>query len=335
MVSTAKVQTSWVASDPMLKVVAVALALVTSVASSVFADQYPSRPIRLIVPFPAGGSNDVVGRIIANQLSARLGQQVFVDNRGTAGGIVGTEYASTSEPDGYTLLIVSVPHVVNPSLQKLRYDPIKSFTPIAFLGSGPNVLVVHPDLPVKSVEDLIKLAKQRPGELNYASAGISTFTHLTGELFKQMAGVDIVHVPYRGGGPAIQDVIAGHVKIMFSTLLQTAPLVKSGQLRAIATSGIERSPILPDIPTIAESGLPGYAANNWWGLVGPSGMPPAVVEKLYRATQDALNSEEMRSEFAREGASLTAMTSDGFRQYMQEELDKWARVVKDGHIQAQ
>jgi tripartite-type tricarboxylate transporter receptor subunit TctC len=312
-----------------------AILLLLVLSSVAVADDYPNRPIRLIVPFPPGGSNDVVGRIVANQLSAQLGQQVFVDNRGTAGGIIGTEFAAAAAPDGYTLLIVSVPYVVNPALHKLSYDPIKSFTPIVLLATGPNVLVVNPELPVKSVNELIALAKQKPGELNYASAGISTFTHLSGELFKLMAGVNIVHVPYRGGGPAIQDVLAGHVKIMFSSLIQTAPFIKSGKLRALGTSGTKRNPILPDVPTIAEAGVPGYAANNWWGILAPAGTPSAIVEKLHENAQAALKTPELQNEFAREGASTVKMSSAEFGEYIKSEIAKWGHVVKEGNIGAQ
>ena len=199
-----------------------------ALAAGAAAADYPNRPIRLIIPFPPGGSNDVVGRLIAKVLSEKIGQQVFVDNRGGAGGMIGTEALAKATPDGYTLGIVSIAHAVNPALHTLTYDPIKSFEPMSILATGPNVLVVNPELPVKSVKELIALAKQKPGELNYASAGIGSFQHLGGELFKLQAGVDIVHVPYKGGGPAMQDVVAGHVKIMFSSLIQTTPLHQVG-----------------------------------------------------------------------------------------------------------
>src|SRR5882757_6580070 len=191
--------------------------------------------------------------------------------------------AADATPDGYTLAIVSMAHAVNPALYKLNYDPIKSFTPISIFATGPNVLVVHPDLPVKSVKELLALAKQKPGELNYASAGVGSFQHLGGELFKLMAKADIVHVPYKGGGPAMQDVIAGHVKIMFSSLVQTTPFIKSGQLRALGTGGAKRSPVLPDVPTIAEAGVDGYLADNWWGIAAPAGLPAPIADKLYKA----------------------------------------------------
>src|ERR1700692_4070668 len=251
----------------LVKIAALLLALTTAAA----AQDYPSKPVRLIIPFPPGGSNDVVGRMIALQLSERLGKQVVVDNRGGAGGIIGTEAAAKSAPDGYTLLIISIAHAVSPWLYKLQYDPIKFFVPVSILASGPNVLVVNPSLPVHSVPELIALAKQKPGELNYASAGIGSFQHLGGELFKLTAGVNIVHVPYKGGGPAMTDVVGGHTKIMFSSLVQTTPFVRSGQLRALGTGGSHRSSVLPDVPTIAEAGLPRYEAHNWWGGLAAAG----------------------------------------------------------------
>jgi len=268
----------------LIQAALVALAL----TSAAFAQDYPNRPIRLIIPFPPGGSNDVVGRLVAKQLSTELGQQVFVDNHPGAGGVIGTQAAANAAPDGYTLLVVSLAHAVNPALYKLDYDPIKSFEPVAILASGPNVLVVNPELPVHSVKELIALAKQKPGALDYASAGVGSFQHMGGELFKLMAGVDIVHVPYKGGGPAMQDVISGHVKIMFSSLVQTTPFIKSGQLRALGTGGAKRSTVLPDVPTIAEGGVPGYVADNWWGILVPAGTPAPIVAKLYKNVEAAL-----------------------------------------------
>ncbi len=315
----------------LIATTALCLALVAGAA----ADDYPNKPIRLIVPFPPGGSNDVVGRLIAKVLSEKIGQQVFVDNRGGAGSMIGTEVLSKSAPDGYTLGIVSIAFAVNPALHQLPYDPFKSFEPISILATGPNVLVVNPDLPVKSVKELIALAKQKPGELNYASAGIGSFQHLGGELFKLEAGVNIVHVPYKGGGPAMQDVVAGHVKIMFSSLIQTTPLIKAGRLRPLGTGGTKRSPVLPDVPTIAEAGVPGYAANNWWGIFAPAGTPKPIVEKLYKNIQLALQSPEMLKEFELEGAAPVTMTSAEFADFVKAEIDKWGKVVKAGNIKAQ
>ena len=313
-----------------------AAALFLALPSMVFAaDEYPNRPVRMIVPFPPGGSNDVVARLVAKFLSEKLGQQVFVDNRGGAGGTIGPEACSVAVPDGYTVCVISIAHAVNPALHKLAYDPIKSFTPISIFATGPNVLVVHPSLGVNSVKELLALAKQKPGELNYASAGVGSFQNLGGELFKLQAGVNIVHVPYKGGGPAMQDVISGHVKIMFSSLIQTTPFIKSGQLKPLGTGGKKRSAVLPDVPTIAEAGVPGYVADNWWGLAAPAGLPKPVVEKLYAATQAALKAPELQAQFAREGASIVEMSTAEFGEYIKTEIAKWGRVVKEGHMTGQ
>ncbi len=306
-----------------------------ALTAPVMAQDYPSKPVRLIIPFPPGGSNDVVGRMIAQQLSDRLGKQVVVDNRGGAGGVIGSEAAANALPDGYTLLVISIAHAVSPWLYKLNYDPIKSFVPVSILASGTNVLVVHPDLPVHSVGELIALAKQKPGELNYASAGIGSFQHLGGELFKLLAGVNIVHVPYKGGGPAMTDVVGGHTKIMFSSLVQTSGFVLNGQLRALGTGGAHRSPVLPDVPTIAEAGLPGYEANNWWGVVAPAGTPPAIVEKLHTEISAVQNSEQTKKQFAAQGAEVVQMSSAEFGAFMVSEMAKWQRVVKQSGMKAE
>jgi len=312
-----------------------AAALLLTLTPLALAADYPDRPVRLIIPFPPGGSNDVVGRLVAQQLTAKLGQQVYVDNRGGAGGTIGTEACATAAPDGYTICVISIAHAVNPALYTLKYDPIKSFTPISIFATGPNVLVVNPTSPIKSVKDLLALAKEKPGELNYASAGVGSFQHLGAELFKLQAKVNLVHVPYKGGGPAMQDVIAGHVKIMFSSLVQTTPFIKSGQLIALGTGGAKRSPVLPDVPTIAEAGVPGYTADNWWGLAAPAGLPKPITDKLYTATQAALKSPELQAAFDREGAATVEMTSAQFADYIKTEIDKWGHVVKEGNIHAQ
>ena len=315
----------------MLKIAAVLLALSVPAA----AQDYPTKPIRLIIPFPPGGSNDVVGRMIALQLGERLGRQVIVDNRGGAGGIIGTEAASKAAPDGYTLLIISIAHAVSPWLYKLQYDPIKSFVPVSILASGPNVLVVHPSLGVHSVTELIALAKEKPGQLNYASAGIGSFQHLGGELFKLTAGIDMVHVPYKGGGPAMTDVLGGYTKIMFSSMVQTTPFVLNGQLRALGTSGARRNPALPDVPTIAEAGLPGYEATNWWGIVAPAGTPPEIVEKLHTEIAAVQESPKTKEQFAAQGADIVQMTSAEFGTFIEKEINKWERVVKEAGIKAE
>ena len=309
--------------------------LLLACAGPLAAEDYPNRPVRLIIPFPPGGSNDVVGRLVANQLSVQLGHKVFVDNRGGAGGVLGTEAAAAAAPDGYTLLVVSLAHAVNPALYKLNYDPIRSFSPISIIATGPNVLVVNPSLPVKSVKELLALLKEKPGEIDYASAGVGSFQHLGGELFKLTAGVNLQHVPYKGGGPAMQDVIAGHVKVMFSSPVQTTPFIQSGQLRALGVGGVTRNPVLPDVPTIAEAGVPGYHADNWWGIVAPAGTPQPIVDKLYADIQAALKAPELKEAFAREGAAAVTMTTVEFGAYMEGEMAKWARVVKEGNIRAQ
>jgi tripartite-type tricarboxylate transporter receptor subunit TctC len=311
-------------------------ALVGAAAAQDAAKDYPNKPVRLIIPFPPGGSNDVVGRLIATHLSERLGKQVVVDNRGAgAGGVAGSEVAAHAPHDGYTLLIISLAHAVNPWLYKLPYDPLKSFTPVAILASGPNVLVVNPGLPVNSVKELLAAAKEKPGQLQYASAGIGSFQHLGGELFKLMAGVNILHVPFKGGGPAMIDVIGGHTKVMFSSLVQTTPHIKSGKLRALGTGGSTRNPVLPDVPTIAEAGVPDYEAVNWWGIVAPADTPAAIVEKLHKEITAVQNSDEVKKHFATEGAQAVQMSSAEFGSFIEKEMKKWERVVKEGGIKAE
>jgi tripartite-type tricarboxylate transporter receptor subunit TctC len=304
-------------------------------AAPAIAQDYPTRSIRLIIPFAPGGSNDVVGRIIANQLGQKLGKQVFVDNRAGAGGVVGSDMAAKAAPDGYTLLIVSVAHAVNPWLYKLPYDPIKDFVPVSIIASGTNVLSVNPSVPVHSVKELIDLAKAKPGFLNYASAGIGSFQHLSGELFKLMAGVNIQHVPYKGGGPSMLAVIAGEDQVMFSSIVQTVPAIKSEQLRALATGGEQRSPILPDLPTIAEAGVPGYVATNWWGIIAPAGTPQPIVDKLHDTIAGLLDSADTKKYLDNEGAAPVHMSSAQFGTFIAAELAKWGPVVKQAGMKAE
>jgi tripartite-type tricarboxylate transporter receptor subunit TctC len=311
-------------------------ALVAVAVPAAAQSDYPNKPVRMIIPFPPGGSNDVVGRVIAQHLGEGLGKQVIVDNRGGgAGGVAGTDVASHAPPDGYTILVISLAHAVNPWLYKLPYDPVKSFTPIGIMGKGPNILSVYPGLPVHSVKELIALAKSKPGELQYASAGVGSFQHLGAELFKLDAGVDILHVPFKGGGPAMVDVMGGHTTVLFSSLVQTTPHVKSGKLRPLGVGGTARSPVLPDVPTIAEAGVPGYAAENWWGLVAPTGTPPAIVERLHQELTKAQDNPEVKKYFDNEGAAIVKMSPDEFGAFMVSEMKKWERVVKEGHIKAE
>src|SRR5262245_19757516 len=316
----------------LLKALGALLAMMTAAA----AQDYPTKPVRLIIPFPPGGSNDVVGRLFATHLSEKLGRQVVVDNRGAgAGGIVGTEVVANSPKDGYTIGIISLAHAVNPWLYKLPYDPIKSFTPIASLGSGPAVLTVHPSLPVNSVQDLLDLAKKEPGKLQYAHAGVGSFQHLAGELFKLTAKVDLLGVPFKGGGPAMIDVIGGHSKVMFSSLVQTTPHIRSGKLRALGTAGLKRTTVLPEVAPIAELGVPGYEAVNWWGLVAPAGTPAAIIARLHKAVSEVQDLAEVQKQFANEGADVVRMSTAEFGAYMVSETNKWERVVKEGGIKAE
>ena len=313
-----------------------AAGLLVACSTTAFAQSdYPNRPIRLIIPFPAGGSNDIVGRAIATQMSEKLGKQVVVDNRTGAGGVIGTELASKEKPDGYTILVISIAHSVNPWLYKLPYDPIKAFTPIGIMGTGTNVLTVHPSLPANSLKDLLQMAKAKPGELTYASAGIGTFQHLGAELFKLEAKVDLLHVPFRGGGPALTDVLGGHNKIMFSSLVQAVPHIKSGRLRALGTGGKERVPALADIPTISDAGVPGYEALNWWGLLAPAGTPEPIIARLHKALTEAQDTPEIQSQFEKEGAATRKMQPNEFGKFIESEMKKWERVVKEGGIKAE
>jgi tripartite-type tricarboxylate transporter receptor subunit TctC len=258
-----------------------------------------------------------------------------VDNRGGAGGVIGTEITANAPKDGYTLQVISLAHAVNPWLYKLPYDPIKSFTPISILASGPNVLAINPSLPVNSVKELIALAKQKPGELQYASAGVGSFQHLGGELFKLEAGVDMLHVPFKGGGPSMIDVIGGHTKLLFSSLVQTTPHIRSGKLKALGTGGSKRNAVLPDVPTIAEAGVPGYEAVNWWGVVAPAGTPAPVIARLHAAIREVQASPEVQKQLSSQGAEIVQMSPPEFAAFIEKEMKKWERVVKQGGIKAQ
>jgi len=313
-----------------LKAFGILLALVTAAA----AQQYPTKPIRLIVPFAPGGSNDIIGRAIATPLGERLGRQVVVENRAGAGAVVGTELVANAPKDGYTLLINSLSHAINPWLYKLPYDPIKGFAPVAMIASGPIVLVVHPSLEAKTVRELVALAKARPGQLQYASAGVGTFTHLAAELFKIAAGVNLLHVPFRGGGPAIIDVVGGHTKVAFANLLTAMPHIRSGKLRTLGVGGKSRISLLPDVPTVIEAGV-NYEATNWWGILAPAGTPAAIVERLHKEVTVLQESSAVQKLLAAEGAEVVRMSSADFGAFLENEMRKWGRVVKEGGIKAQ
>src|SRR5215212_8174373 len=292
---------------------------------------YPNRPVRWIVPFAPAGPTDLMSRAVAEKLTQRLGQQFVVDNRAGAGGNIGAEVVAKSAPDGYTLMIGHVgTHAVNVSLYpKLAFDPVRDFTPITLIATLPLALVIHPSLPVKDAKELIAYAKARPGQLNFASAGNGGPTHLTGELLKTSAAIDIVHVPYKGNAAALLDLIAGRVQIMFSNMLTSMPHVRAGKLRAIGISSARRSPQAPDLPTIAESGLPGFSAVPWYGVLGPAGLPPPIVGKLNSEIARALAQADMQERFVAQGIDLQSSSPEQFGALIKSEVVKWRKVVKD------
>jgi tripartite-type tricarboxylate transporter receptor subunit TctC len=289
----------------------------------------------MIVPFPPGGSNDILGRFIAQKMSERFGQQVIVDNRGGADGIIGTELAARSVPDGHTLLIVSTTYAMNPAIHKLPYDSLKSLMPISFIGAGANVLAVTPSLPVKSLKELIALAKSKPGQLHYASSGVGGFNHFGGELFNTMAGVKLVHVPYKGGGPAMIDVMTGQVEVLFGTLIQALPHVRSGKLKPLGVGSNKRSAILPDVPTISEGGVPGYDGSIWWGVLGPSGIPGAIVTKLNTEIAAILRDPDTAKRLTAEAAEPVIDTPEAFGRVIATDIGKWSRIAKQAGIRGE
>ena len=311
-----------------------ALCVVSGVAQA--ADTYPSRPIRMIVAYPPGGGTDQVGRVMADQLSQTLGQNVVVDNRGGATGNIGTELAARAVPDGYTLLMGNVaPNAVNVSLfKKLGFDPVKDFAPVSLVAVTPNILVTNPSIPVKTVKELIAYAKAKPGALNFPSAGVGSSSHLAGEMLKSMTGISMVHIPFKGGGPALVAVIAGEVQIMFATMPAAMPHVKSGKVKPVAVTTAKRSQAMPDLPTIAESGVKGYEASTWYGLLAPARTPQAIVTRLHGDTVKILaGPTRQRLEvqgFEPEGGSPAEFTA-----YIKSEIIKWAKVIKDAGIPAE
>jgi len=316
----------------LLQAAGLLLALTTTVAAQ---QDYPNRPIRLIIPFAPGGSNDIIGRAIATPLGELLGKQVIVENRAGAGAVVGTELVANAPKDGYTLLVASLTHAINPSLYNLPFDPINAFTPVAMVATGPAVLVVNPTLEANSVAELIALAKAKPGQLQYASAGIGSYTHLAAELFKYRAGVDLLHVPFRGGGPAVIDVVGGHTKINFANLLTAMPHIRSGKLRALGVGGKTRVPMLPDVPSIAEAGVPDYEAVNWWGVLAPAGTPAPIVAKLHDVLGKVQDNTDLQQRLANEGAVVVKTSSAEYGKFIAAEIQKWAAVVKAGNIKPQ
>jgi tripartite-type tricarboxylate transporter receptor subunit TctC len=305
-------------------------ALFACIAIGAAAQGYPTRPIRLVVPFPAAGTTDILARAAAQKLTEAFGQAVVVDNRPGAGGNIGSDLVAKSAPDGYTLLMGTVgTHAINPSLySKMPYDHIKDFVPVVLVAGVPNVLVVNPALPVNSVADLIKLAKDKPGTINFASSGSGTSIHLSGELFKTMAGVDMMHVPYKGSSPALTDLIGGQVQIMFDNLPSSLPQIKGGKLRAVAVTSMKRAPALPDVPTINESGLPGFEASSWFGILAPAGTPAPIVARINAEVNKWLQSADAREKLLGQGAEAAGGSPEQFAAYIRSETEKWAKVVK-------
>jgi tripartite-type tricarboxylate transporter receptor subunit TctC len=312
------------------------LVLLGLVSTSVQAQNYPNKPIRLIVPFPPGGGNDVIARLIAQKLSDRFGQQVVVDNKAGANGIVGLQALMQSPADGYTLAVAAAgPMAVNPSLyDKLPYDPTKDFSPITNLVNYPLLLVVHPSVPVKTTLDLVNLAKAKPQQLFFASPGSGNSGHLAGELFNTMAHVQTVHVPYKGQGPALADLLTGQVQMLYSSIPSVLPQVRSGQLNALAVGSAKRLPSLPDIPTIAETGVPGYEAYSWVGIVAPAKTPKAIVTRLNQEIVDILKQKDVAEKLNQQGALPVGDTPEQFAAYIKTEIDKWGAVVRAANIKA-
>ncbi len=307
----------------------IAIALATSAGTLLAADAYPVKPVRLIAAFPPGGFVDLTTRTLATPLAAAWRQQVIVDNRGGAGGIVGTELAARAAADGYTLIVGSAgTHAVNQSLyKKLPYNVLQDFQPLARLADAPSVLAVHPSLPARSVKELVALARAQPKQILYASAGAGTSTHLAAALFEHLARVRLVHVPYKGGGPAIVDVLAGQVPVTFGTAASVSPHTKTGRLRGLAVTAGQRSAVLPDLPTVAESGVAGYEMLNWLGLFAPAGLPRPLIEKIGADALRIMRTPEVRDRLNAQGAEPSPLPTDAFATFVRREIDKWAGVV--------
>ena len=312
---------------PFLSLVAGALLCAASLDAA--AQAWPNRPVRIVVPFAAGGPADLYARAIAEKLQGALGQPFVVEDRPGGGSIVGTDLVAKSAPDGYTLLMMSNTHTVNESLVPDRpFQLMRDFVPVAPVNYSDLVLVAHPSVPATTLKEFIALAKAKPGQLNYASSGPGTPYHMAGELFKAMAGVDIVHVPYKGSSGARTDILGGQVQVMFDAITTMAPNVQAGKLKALGTSGKNRSPVLPDVPTVSEAGVPGYEAVIWLGVMAPAGTPRPIVDRLNAEIRRAVDSPEMKGAWGKQGAVAMSMSPDEFARFMREDIEKWARIVK-------
>ncbi|MBL0143234.1 MAG: tripartite tricarboxylate transporter substrate binding protein [Betaproteobacteria bacterium] len=314
---------------------ALALAAVLAIPVPALAQAWPAKPITIIVPFAPGGGSDFIGRFMAQRLSTALGQPVLVDNRPGAGSLLGIEVMSKAKPDGYTLGLVATSYAVLPSLYKMTFDPINDITPVIQISQGPMLLVANPNIPAKNVKELIEYAKKKPGGLNYASAGQGSITHLAGALFATMAGIKMTHVPYKGTGPALTDTISGTADIFFSSTATSLQHVKGGKLRAIGVTTTKRLPALPDVPTIAESGLPGYEAVLWHGLIGPKGMPKEVVERINGEVSKALKLKETSDTLEGDGVAPAGGSAAAFGAQIKRDIEEWGKVVKAAGVVVQ
>ena len=322
--------------NKIMGVTTIAVAVLATLTASILqAQTYPTKTVRLVIPFPPGGSNDIVGRVLASTLGERLGRQMIADNRAGGNSIIGTELVANAPPDGYTLLIISTSFTTNPVIHKLPFDPLKAFDWVAMLGVGPNVLAVTQSLPAKSIKELIALAKAKPGQIIYASTGVGSNAHFGTELFKHMTGTDMIHVPYKGGGPALIDTISGQAQICLSSLIQAVGHIRSNKLRALGTSGAVRTAILPNVPTIAEAGVPGYETQNWWGIAAPRGTPPTVIQKLNQEIAVVLKNPETEKRLRGEGAEPVLKSPDELGKYVAAEMDKWLKLAKIAGIKGE
>lgn len=301
-------------------------------APAVAADQYPQRPVRLIIPYPPGGAGDIVGRLLGNSLSAAMGQQFVSDNRGGGGQIIATQISAGAAPDGYTLFLASATHSINPALRnKLPYDTLRDFAPITLVAESPLVFVVHPSLKAASIRELIALAKTQPGRINYASSGPGTGGHMSVELLKSLTGIDLVHIPYKGAGPALVDVVAGQVQMICTSPLPAMPHVKSGRLRALAMTSLKRAPAYPEVPTVAET-VPGYQSTLWYALLAPAGTSQAIVKKLHDETVKVLVAPQMREQLQALGATPVGNSPQELQKFIGSEIAMWTRLVKQANI---
>ncbi|MBX3664588.1 MAG: tripartite tricarboxylate transporter substrate binding protein [Burkholderiales bacterium] len=297
------------------------------------AQNYPNRPVRMIVPYPAGGGTDIISRTVAQKLGEKWGQQVIVDNRGGANGIIGTDLAAKSKPDGYTLVVVIATQAINPALHpKLPYNTEADFAPVTLMAQYPFILTTHPSVPAKTVREFIALAKKRPGEMSYASSGNGSGPHLGFELFKSAAGINIVHVPYKGAGPANTELISGQVQAFFNNILAARPHLQSNRLRVLAATSARRSQAMPELPTLAESGLPGFDVTGWYALLAPAGTPAAIIGKVQADAAAALQIPEVASRLSSEGAEPVGSAPEQLAKFLQAETRKWAQVVKTANI---